>query len=60
MHDQVNSYNKPGSVCLVRVYKHCPLSTSQSLTVESNDAEARTNGKLGLFVFGPVGDHLIV
>ena len=38
---------------LVRVWVQVPFSTSQSLTVESKLAEARTSGKLGLLVPGP-------
>jgi len=38
---------------LVRVWMQVPLSTSHNLTVESNEAEARTKLALGFWVPGP-------
>ena len=52
--------NYQNNCYLVRVWTHDPLSTSQSLTVESKLAEAKTRFMFGLLVPGPVGLHFMV
>ena len=55
-----NATEYTGSLWRVNVWRQSPLSTSQSRTVESKLADARTKLALGLLVPGPVDDHLIV